>query len=181
MPIEVKRLQTVEEVKQYYDSMKSHNTSNAKDVDFIMYYADWCGHCSALKENIAQAQQLITTEKNTPVFRFILVSDELIKQLQQHQHPTLLKHNVSGFPTVIYEDSNGVMNNNVLTDRSPKGIIDAFTKTSEKQYKQTKQNGAGKNTQKKRQRKRKSTQKRKPKRKSTQKRKHRNSKRNKKQ
>lgn len=176
MPIEVKQLQTIEDVKEYYDSMKSMNTSTTKDVDFIMYYADWCGHCSALKENIAQAQQLITTKKNTPVFRFILVNDELIKQLQQHQHPTLLKHNVSGFPTVIYEDSNGVMNNNVLTDRSPKGIIDAFTKTSKKQYKQTKrtkQNRAGKNTQKKRQRKRKSTQKKKRK----QKRKRRNSKR----
>jgi thiol:disulfide interchange protein len=169
MPIEVKRLQTNKDVEQYYGSMKSINTSTTKDVDFIMYFADWCGHCTALKENIAQAQKLITT--NTPIFRFILVSDELIKQLQQHQHPTLLKHNVSGFPTVIYEDSNGVMNNNVLTDRSPEGIIDAFTKTSEKQYKQTnkpkknKQNGAGKNTQKKRQRNRKSTQKRKPKRK----------------
>jgi thiol:disulfide interchange protein len=177
MPIEVKQLQTVEDVKQHYDSMKSINTLTTKDVDFIMYYADWCGHCSALKENIAQAQKLITKKKNTPVFRFILVNDELIKQLQQHQHPTLLKHNVSGFPTVIYEDSNGVINNNVLTDRSPEGIIDAFTKTSKKQYKQTKQNKAGKNTQKKRQRNRKSTQKKKRK----QKRKRKSNKRNKKQ
>lgn len=177
MPIEVKQLQTIEDVKQYYGSMKSINTSTTKDVDFIMYYADWCGHCSALKENIAQAQKLITKKKNTPTFRFILVNDELIKQLQQHQHPTLLKHNVSGFPTVIYEDSNGVINNNVLTDRSPEGIIDAFTKTSKKQYKQTKQNKAGKNTQKKRQRNRKSTQKKKRK----QKRKRKSNKRNKKQ
>jgi thiol:disulfide interchange protein len=162
MPIEVKQIQTIEDVTDYYNSMKSINTSNAKDVDFIMYFADWCGHCSALKENIAQAQQFITKKKNTPTFRFILVNDELIKQLQQH--PTLLKHNVSGFPTVIYEDSNGVMNNNVLTDRSPKGIIDAFTKTSKTQYKQpkkTKQNRAGKNTKKRKQRRRKSTQKRK--------------------
>lgn len=174
MPIEVKQLQTIEEVTDYYNSMKSINTSTTKDVDFIMYYADWCGHCSALKENIAQAQQLITTKKNTPTFRFILVNDELIKQLQQHS--TLLKHNVSGFPTVIYEDSNGVMNNNVLTDRSPEGIIDAFTKTSKKQYKQTKQTKQTQNIRtqkKKRKHKRKSTQKKKRK----QKRKRRNSKR----
>ena len=38
MPIEVKRLQTIKDVEQYYGSMKSINTSTTKDVDFIITF-----------------------------------------------------------------------------------------------------------------------------------------------
>ena len=68
-----------------------------KDV-FIMYYADWCGHCTSMKPEWAKAKAAL--KKSSP--------GVVVKEVNAgNDSEVAAKENIEGFPTVILKCKNG--------------------------------------------------------------------------
>lgn len=68
-----------------------------KDV-FILYYADWCGHCSAMKPEWSKAKTALKNSAPQVVVKEVNAGDDSEVAAQE---------NIEGFPTVILKCKNG--------------------------------------------------------------------------
>jgi thiol-disulfide isomerase/thioredoxin len=70
-------------------------TSNAK---LILFYADWCGHCTKFKPIFDNELKQLISSSNIPV---------KLESIDADNNPEIIsKYNVAGFPTLILEVNN---------------------------------------------------------------------------
>ena len=87
MLLKVKPMVIQEEFKQ----------PSKQDV-FILYYADWCGHCQAMKPNWQEAK--VGLKKSCP--------HVLVKEINAGDNSEIAaKENIEGFPTVLLKCKDG--------------------------------------------------------------------------
>ena len=83
--------------KQLTPVQESFQSTGKKDV-FILYYADWCGHCQSMKPNWYKMKKSL--KKSAP--------QVLVKEVNAGDNSEVAaKENIEGFPTVILKCKDG--------------------------------------------------------------------------
>jgi thiol-disulfide isomerase/thioredoxin len=137
----LKELKTDSEIKEFNKIAKSGNGDT-----FIIYFANWCGHCKALHPHLVELDELLSKNKEKIHGNIVRVEADNVDKLEVFNKP-------NGFPTIVILDSNGEKSKEFnepernmkgfLKFLSANGIIDESLKPNEEE----KQSG-GKKTRK---------------------------------
>jgi thioredoxin 1 len=87
---------TITYITKIKENFQSNQTNN-----LMIFYAEWCGYC----RTSMPAFQKLKTDYNNQTINDNKISIELIEGDKQKN--LMSKYNVSGFPTVLLEKSNG--------------------------------------------------------------------------
>ena len=79
------------------ENFKSRVNEGKRDV-FVLYYADWCGHCQAMKPNWYKAKKALKTSAPNVVCKEVNAGED---------SEIAAKENIEGFPTVMLKCKNG--------------------------------------------------------------------------
>ena len=115
---------TVKQIKSFQD-LKNGIDNSKKYLLFI--YADWCGHCKAMKPDLKKFLSECK-EKEGNVFIGSLEHDTIQKyQDISHFIEKELKKNVEGYPTIIYGEK-GMIPNELKGERNYQNFNDILSK-----------------------------------------------------
>jgi thiol-disulfide isomerase/thioredoxin len=97
--------------------MENMENSTSSNPAFVIFYAEWCGHCKTLKPIIKLLQEKTPpkNKKGTSV-DIIMINAEKKKELSQ-------QHDVKGYPTIKYlpnglKGGNGINYNGARTEQA---------------------------------------------------------------
>lgn len=129
----LKELKTDAEIKSFNDKAKSEN----KDT-FIIYFANWCGHCKSLHPDLVKLDKILAKNKDKLNGNFVRVESDNIKKLEVFNDP-------NGFPTIVILDKNGKVSKEFNEDRDLAGFL-KFLSNNELIDKSVNQQSGGKKT-----------------------------------
>lgn len=89
-----------------------HPVLDGNKKGLIVWSAEWCGHCKALKPDYIKAASILG--KSFPLFNVDCVKYSDFAS----------KMGIKGYPTIKYLDRTGKMTKDFTADRSVNGIID---------------------------------------------------------
>lgn len=148
----LKELSSKNDIDEFNKKAKSGNGNT-----FIIYFADWCGHCKALAPELIKLDKFLT-ENNDKVY------GDIVRIEESNKDKLNVFNDVAGFPTILILDGKGEKSkefnektrdmNGFLTFLSNNGVIDASLKPKEesqsggKKSKKSKKNKKAKKTKK---------------------------------
>jgi thiol-disulfide isomerase/thioredoxin len=83
------------QVKNDNDASKLSNLLKSGNW-MVLYYAEWCGHCKAMKPEWQKAVESMTTKNQAKQIQNINIADVISDQIPQLTH----KPDIKGFPTI---------------------------------------------------------------------------------
>ena len=108
----------VRKAKNYIDSKSSSSVQNKIDKKiplFVWFYADWCGHCTIMKQEWVQLAKKVADEKNRKTLKTV----QLVRIESQYIDE---KYHVSAYPTLrLYK--HGKIHGEYLGDRDMESMI----------------------------------------------------------
>ena len=125
----LKELSSKDDIDAFNKKAKSGNGNT-----FIIYFADWCGHCKALAPELIKLDQFLSENKDK-------VHGNIVRIEESNKNKLDVFNDVPGFPTILILDGKGEKSkefnektrdmNGFLTFLSNNGVIDESLKPKE--------------------------------------------------
>lgn len=99
--LDKKKVHFKETFEDCEESKKSKNSKNSKKAKIILIWAKWCGHCVKFKPEFDKCRQTVidSEELNDKI--------EVIDYNEKDYPEKIKEYGGQGFPTVVFEDSEG--------------------------------------------------------------------------
>ena len=97
------------------------NIEESPKYVIMFFYADWCGHCTRFKPEFEKFEKNIKSQvsNNSYELKYMNGDDKSTQELMS-------KHNVTGFPTVVCENSLSTETQTYKGPRTESGLIEFF-------------------------------------------------------